>query len=228
MHNSMKRFVLQILIYLLCSTAWAVGTSDLIQNADAQEILHKKCIRLGTSEILPLKFETIRTVLNQADLVQNIQAEFIRSISENGEVDFPIQETAPGHYYYINEKGQRADIIELYRAQTDEFSFDYIVMAQGKRFFGSYDVIIHLQVVDVQQSGIVYTVKVYAYPHSWLLRTSHKLGMTRNFFKKKMKMISWITHDIATGLCKREELKTSLLPALPIVQASPLSPQEKR
>ncbi|MDF7798943.1 hypothetical protein P4C99_05685 [Pontiellaceae bacterium B1224] len=206
----MKRLALYICLFFLTLSAWAVNTADLVTNPVGLNVLQKKCIRLGTSEVLPIQFETACIVLKQQDLLPAVQEEFARSISEDGTVDFPVFETDPGTYYYINENGKRTDIVELYRKQTDEHSFNFIVMASGKRFFGRYDVIIHLQVVDAGPAGIIYSVKVHAYPHNWLTRTSHKIGLTRGFFKKKMQLISWVAREIATGLCEQEEKRHQL------------------
>ncbi len=200
----MNRLILQSAVILLAAGAFAQGTAELVQHKAGLDVLNKKCIRLGTSEVLPIQFKTACTVLENHDLIHAMQDEFARSISSNGQVDFPVHGKGP-EYYYINEKGQRTDISELYRQQTDAHSFNYIVMASGKRFFGRYDVVIHLQVVDAGPSGIVYSVKVHAWPHSWLTRSSHKIGLTRGFFKKKMKIISWVAREVATGLCEQEE-----------------------
>ncbi|MDF7805810.1 hypothetical protein P4E94_00065 [Pontiellaceae bacterium B12219] len=206
----MKHLLLQFLILLLATSSFAKNTSDLVTDPAGLKILNKNCIRLGTSEILPINFETACTVLSRKDLVQSVQREFVRSISDDGEVEFPIIGTGPDSWYYLNEDGKRTDITELYRKQTDEFSFDYIVMASGKRFFGRYTVVIHLQVVDAGPGGIIYSVNVHIYPHNWLTRTSQKIGLTSGFFKKKMKMISWVAREIATGLCEQEEARKNL------------------
>lgn len=206
----MTRLALQIIILLLGINSFALNTADLVSDAEAREILSRKCVRLGTSEVLPISFETACTVLQNPELVAAVQAEFVRSISENGQVDFPVIGNGDDRYYYINEKGKRTDIVELYRKQTDERFFDYIVMASGKRKFGYYDVIIHLQVTDLGDLGILYSVNVHAWPHNWLTRTSHKVGLTRSYFKKNMKLISWVAREVGTGLCEQEEIKTQL------------------
>ena len=207
----MKWFVLQMMILLLSIAASAVETDKLVTRPAGLKILNKKCIRLGTSEVLPIQFKTVCTVLSNSNLLYAVQDEFGRSVSKTGQVDFPIIKKGDGEYYYINEKGQRTDIVELYRKQTDAFSYDYIAMARGKRFFGEYHVIIHLQVVDAGPSGIVYSVKAHIWLHNWLARSSHKVGLTRSFLRNKMRLISWVAREISTGLCEQEEVKASLV-----------------
>jgi hypothetical protein len=203
----MKWITLQLLAFALTLSTFAANTADLVSEERGLAVLQKNCIRLGTNEVLPIQFSTACSVLENKELLHAVQAEFVRSISDNGTVDFPVIETAEGEYYYINEKGQRTDIVELYRQQTDAFSYDYIVMATSKRFFGTYDVIIHLQVVDAGQAGIVYSVSLHAWPHNWLTRSSHKVGLTRSFFKKKMKLIAWVARKVGTGLCEQAEMR---------------------
>lgn len=203
--GAMKRCVLFLLILLFSTHVFALGTADLLKDEQAKKILGKKCIRLGTNEVLPLKFKTACRVLKQPHLLEAVQNEFIRSISQTGTVDFPVIQTAPGIYYYINEKGHRSDIIERYRKQTDEHSFNYIVQASGKRFFGRYDVIIHLQIIDAGSAGIIYAVSTHAYPHNLITRFSvRKISPVKKYFKKKMQLISYVAREVAIGLCEKE------------------------
>ena len=207
----MKRFVLQLVVLLITGSTYALNTADLLTDPDVQELFSKKCIRLGTSEVLPIPFDVACRVLSQPDLIPALQDEFIQSISQDGTVDFPVIKTAVGEYYYINEKGKRADIVELYREQTDAYSFDYLVLASGKRFFGRYDVIIHLQIVDAGPAGIVYSVSTHAYPHNWATRFSaHKIGPVKTYFKKQVRIISYVAREIGVSLCEKEEFQLEL------------------
>lgn len=206
----MKRFILQLLLLMASFSVYALDTIELVSDPSALEILNKKCIRLGTSEVLPIEFKTACKALEQPRLVQAMQDEFCRTVSNNGEVDFPIVQISRNEYYYFNENGKRSDIKELYKKQTDAHSFDYIVLASGKRFFGKYDVVVHLQIIDAGTAGIIYSVQVHAWPHSWLTRSSHKIGLTKSFFKKKMKLVSWVAREVGSGLCEQEEKKAAL------------------
>ncbi|MEA2068710.1 MAG: hypothetical protein U9P12_05875 [Verrucomicrobiota bacterium] len=208
MRIPMKRFALNMTAMLLSASAFALGTVDLLESPGAKDVLGKKCIRLGTSEVLPIDFQTACRVLERSKLVEAVQEEFVRSVSGNGKADFPIAGTGQGKYHYINEKGQRTDITELYRQQTDDYSFDYVVHASGKRFFGHYDIIIHLQVVDADPSGVIYSVIIHAYPHNGITRFSaRKLAPAKKYFRKKMKLISYVAREVGLELCEKEEFQ---------------------
>jgi len=200
----MKWLALHLMVLLLSPHVFARGTAGLLNDTSAQELLAKKCIRLGTSEVLPIQFETACQVLAQPHLLEAAQGEY----STGGEVGIPIIETAPGHYYYISETGHRTEMVELYRKQTDACSFDYIVKASGKRFFGRYDVVVHLQVIDAATAGVVYSVRVHAYAHNGVSRfLARRLGVTNRYFKKKTQLISYVARETGLGLCEREEIK---------------------
>lgn len=208
----MKRFVLHLLALMVAAGSFGIGAADLLDDRAAKAVLAKNCIRLGTSELLPIDFQTACRVLEQSELVQAVQEEFAQSVSGDGKVEFPIIENGDGTFHYTNEKQQRTNLAELYRKQTDPHSFDYIVWASGKRFFGDYDVVIHLQVVDAAPAGIVYSVTTHAYPHNWLTRFSaRRIGVTKRYFKKKMRLISTIAREIGTGLCEKEAFRNAWL-----------------
>jgi hypothetical protein len=211
MRIPMKRFVLQLVALILSASSFGLGTADLLDDAEAKALLEKKCIRYGTSELLAIDFGTACKTLEQQELVKAVQEEFARSVSENGQVDFPVLDDGGGKYHYINEKGHRTDIKELYRKKTDNHSFDYIIWATGKRFFGRYDVIVHLQIVDAGTMGIAYSVSTHAYPHNWLTRFSaRKVAPTKKYFNSKMRLISYVAREVGIGLCEKEEFRQAL------------------
>jgi len=218
----MKHIVLLIAVGMISAAVSAQTTAELLDQSPAKKILNKKCIQLETTELLPIEFQTACRVLAQPHLLEAVQAEFIRSISKTGNVDFPVIQTGPTTYYYINETGKQVDIVERYRKQTDAHSFNYVVQATGKRFFGDFDVIIHLQVVDAGSAGIVYSVITYAYPHNFITRFYlRNIGSAKKYFKSKMRMISSVAREIAIELCKKEAFKLGVSENPPLHTFSP-------
>ena len=104
MRFPMKRIVLQILALFLSIGAFAVGAADLVDDEAAKKVLAKKCIRLGTTEVLPVEFETARAVLESHDLFAAAQTEFAKTLAEGEEIDSPIVEEAPGKYHYSDKR----------------------------------------------------------------------------------------------------------------------------
>jgi hypothetical protein len=201
----MKRYLFQAIATIAASIVpgvYALGTADLLSESPSGKLLDKKCISTETSGLVPVQFESASGVLMQPNLVQLIQQEYAQSVSSSQKVLYPITATAPGQFHYFNRKGQRTEVIELYRKQTDEGTFDYIVQASGKRFFGRYDVIIHLQVVDAAEAGVAYTAEIHAYPHNGALRFfARKLGTVERYFKKNTGTITSVAKKVGEGLC---------------------------
>jgi hypothetical protein len=200
----MKRLALQILATLLSCGALAQELDEL-RNSRSFELLEKKCIQTETCGLLPTRFETVVQYLNEPDLVQRIQADYRRSISRDGTLDYPILDNGPGSYYYVNEKKQRTDISELYRVQTSDSSFDLAYHAEGSRYFGAYEVLIVVRVIDAGPAGAVYTASVYAYPHNGPIRfLARRFGTVEKYFQRKTRTIAWVSQrmcgDMGGGL----------------------------
>lgn len=192
------------ILLAIASSAHALDTASLLNDSAEMELLQKNCIRAETSGVVPIRFDTACEILTQPDLYQMLQDEYARSVSKNGKVDFPIIETKPGHYYYVNADNQRTDIVELYRQQTEAGVFDVVLKASGKRFFGHYDVIIHVQILDAVDAGVTYFADVNAYPYNGAMRfIARRLGMVERYFKKNTDDILWVARKIGTGLSDR-------------------------
>jgi hypothetical protein len=196
----MKRFTLHILATLLSCGASAQDLGER-WNTPSFELLEKKCILTKTSGMLPTRFETVVRYLNEPELVRRIQQDYRRSISKDGTVDYPILDSGHGSYYYVNEKKQRTDISELYRVQTSESSFDLAYHAEGNRYFGSYEVLIFVRIIDAGPAGAVYTASVHAYPHNGPIRfLARRFGTVEKYFKRKTRTIAWVSQRMCSDM----------------------------
>ncbi len=199
----MKPLTTYALALLIASGAFATETADLLPGAAEKELLQKKCIRTQTSGILPVPYPALTTMLKKPDLVSAVQHEYARSVSKTGKVDLPILQTAPGYYHYFNEAGDRVDITELCRKESGDHC-DYIVRASGRRFFGRYDVIVHLQIIDAKEIGAIYTAQIHAYPHNGPMRfLVRKLGSIERYFRKNTRAIESVARKITEGLAEQ-------------------------
>lgn len=181
------------------------GSSGLdtaaLLDSDAAEVLEKKCIVTETGGVLPARFDKVACYLSQPNLVQHLQQEYRRSVSKNGTLDFPIVENGNGAYTYYNEKNQRTDLLELYRRQTSDATFDLVYHAEGKRFFGKYEVLVHIRAIDAGPAGTIYLALVHAYPHNGPMRfIARRFGTVERYFRRKTRMIAWVSTRICDGL----------------------------
>ena len=200
----MKRHALQsiaIALALVAGRVFALETAKLLTDADARALLEKKCIRTEAYGMLPARFDAAASYLNQPGLVQRIQGEYRCSVSRDGTIDFPIVGTGNGEYHYVNEKNQRTDLFELCRRQTSDSTFDLIYLAKGKRYFGKYEVLIHIRVVDAQTAGILYIAEIHAYPRNAALRFfARRFGTVERYFQRKTRLIDRVSNKICIGM----------------------------
>jgi len=190
-----------IVLAMVSPAAFALGTADLLTDTASKALLEKKCIRTEACGVLPARFDAAVSYLNKPDLVQRIQGEYRRSVSKDGTIDFPIVGTENGEYHYVNEKNQRTDLFELCRRQTSDSTFDLIYHAKGKRYFGKYEVLIHIRAIDAGSAGTIYTASIHAYPHNGPVRFfARRLGTVERYFQRKTRLIARVSTRICTGM----------------------------
>jgi hypothetical protein len=176
-------------------------TETLLNGHESTALLKKKCIQTTVSGVIAPRWDVSIQLLAQPDFIPWIQSAYQRSVSPDSTLSFPIIETSDGEYHYLNEKNQRTDIFELYRSQTSDTTFDLIYLAKGKRFFGKYEVLIHVHAIDACTAGTVYTASIHAYPKNGPLRFfARRMGSVERYFQNKTKMIANITEKICRGM----------------------------
>jgi hypothetical protein len=195
------KLILTILSLVIAISAQGLETAKLLDGHESAGLLEKKCIHTEVSGVLAPQWDNTTFMLSQPNFIQWIQTEYQRSVSKDGTVNFPIVATGNGAYHYINKKKQRTDIVELYRKQTSDTTFDLIYHAKGKRFFGKYEVLIHVHAIDAGEAGTIYTATVHAYPSNGPLRFfARKMSSVERYFQRKTKMIARITGKICGGM----------------------------
>jgi len=188
------------IVLLLTVSAHALDTVALV-DGPAAALLEKKCIRTDVGGVLPVRFDAAVGVLDQPDLILHIQEAYRASVSKERTRDLPIVGTDDGAYHYTNEKNHRTDFFELYREQTSATSFDLIYLANGKRFFGKYEVLIHIRVVDAKPAGTLYIAEIHAYPRNAALRFfARRLGTVERYFQRKTHLIAGISSQLCMGM----------------------------
>ena len=200
----MKRCALHLIVawlLLTASSASALDTLALLQGSPSEKLLNKRCIRTDIAGMLPVAFDDAAFFLAQPRLMQRLQEGYWKTTDQDESTGISILESAPGHYYYISGKNQRTEIQELFRGPTADDAFDVLLQASGKRFFGKYDVIIHLQILDIPRSGVAYVAEIHAYPRNMALRFfARRLGTIERYFKKQTGLMVYIARKISSDL----------------------------
>ncbi len=200
------RASLAFLCLILAEPAFALDTMSLLGEGPARELLEgKKPIFVETSGIVPVNFNQALGVLRHPAFMTNVQTAYNEMIDDDGKPEFTIQQTSTNTYFYVNRKGERTDITELARRQTSASCFDIVLYSAGKRSFGNYQAVIHVQVVAEGENASRYVAMVHAYPENAVSRFfARHLGLIERYFNKKTSLLSTMISTITLGLCETE------------------------
>ena len=90
---------------------------------------------------------------------------------------------------------------ELYCRQISDATFDLVYCATGKRYFGKYEVLIHIRAIDAGPAGTIYIASVHAYPHNGPMRFfARRFGTIERYFQRKTQIIARVSTRICIGM----------------------------
>lgn len=187
----------------------ALETKALLPDGASKNLLeNKKPLYCETEGVVPVDFAQALKVFAHPDLLVNVQAAYTEKVLEEGAPEFSIQQTSETEYHYVNRKGERTDIAEVMRAKTSGETFDIVLYSTGKRFFGKYQAVIHVQLLDCGEAGVGYVASVYAYPENAVSRFfARHLNLVEKYFNKKTEHLTEMITVISTSLCEEELAK---------------------
>lgn len=165
----------------------------------------KKSINANAEGVVPIKFSKAMEVYAQDALLTRVQTAYCDLLAEGGVPEFTISQSSSNTYFYVNNEGQRTDITEVMRRKTSEDTFDIILYSAGRRFFGDYQAVVHVQLTDAGNDETHYSAIVYAYPENAVSRFfARHLGLVERYFKKKTCHMTEIITTISCSLCNAD------------------------
>ena len=202
--SRIKLCALFVLLWLFVVPVLALDTLGLLKAGPSKTLLQdKKPIYAEAKGSAPVNFDAALKVLRHPDFITRIQDAYCELIDDDGIPEFTIQQTSSNTCFYVNRKGERTDITELLRRETAEGCFDIILYSVGKRFFGKYQALIHIQVTKDGKNKSRYVAAVYAYPENAVSRFfARHLGLVERYFKKKTGQMTGIVTAITCSLCE--------------------------
>lgn len=192
-------------VWLLAFSAYAMDTVSLLDEGPAKQLLEgKKPICAETSGEVPVPFDQALAVFAQSNLLGRVQQEYCELLTDDGKPEFAINQTSTNTYFYVNREGERTDITEVLRRQTGGDTFDIVLYSAGKRFFGHYEAVIHVQLARSAEGATDYTAVVYAYPENAFSRFfARHLNLVERYFAKKTNQMAGIVTTISCSLCAK-------------------------
>ncbi|MDZ8120195.1 hypothetical protein [Pontiella agarivorans] len=191
---------------LLCGiSVRALETLPLLPDGASKTLLESRNpIYCETEGRVPVDYAQALKVYAHPDLLVNVQAAYSEHVLKEGAPEFSIQQTAEKKFHYVNRKKERTDISEIFRRETSDTTFDIILYSSGKRFFGNYQAVIHVQLLDCGDAGVGYVASVYAYPENAVSRFfSRHLGLVEKYFNKKTGHLTEMITVISRSLCEQ-------------------------
>ena len=203
--------VLAVWSSLVCG-ALALDTASQLPEGAAKKLLSKKTIKVDVEGTLSVSYSNALTVVERPGLLREVQEAYADLLGEGETPEFTIHQTSTNTYYYVNKDDERTDISEVVRGPEKAGTFDLVYYSFGKRFFGRYEAVIHIRLMQGPNDELRYVCTVYAYPENGFSRFfARHLGLVERYFNDKTEHMDGIISSIAGTLCQSDkaESKTS-------------------
>jgi hypothetical protein len=174
----------------------------VVNTPEVQNVLSGRFIRVDADGRAAADFKTLLDVNRRPDLLKAVLEEYAVMLRAEGKTpEFSIEETGPGQYYYLNREKDETYITELLRSQLPDGKLHAVYRITGKRFFGNFAAVVHVEITEEKPDEVVYFVEVYALPESKLFRIVAR-GLrfaVESFFVKRTRAMT----DLMLDLCSR-------------------------
>jgi hypothetical protein len=192
-----------------------LDTLSLLEDGPSKALLENtKPIVAEIRGRVPVEFSNALTVFERPDFLQCVQEEYGSQIGDEVQPEFVIKQSSTNTYFYVNRKGERTDITEELRKKTSDSTIDLVLYSHGKRSFGKYRSLVHIQVSDDGQGGSVYVASIYAYPENGFSRFFVRhLGLIERYFKNKTDEMAELFTAIICNLCNKDYQEQKLASA---------------
>jgi hypothetical protein len=168
----------------------------------AAAVLTNHFIRVDASGRVDTAFDAARAIFCDEGAFQTIQAEYARMLPEGETPEFVVQRISPTDYYYVNRKGQRSEVTELYRRGPTDTDVEVVYHVKGRRFFGGFQALVRVVVSKRDAGGLEWRAAVFAYPESAAPRFfARHLGIVGRYFRSKTDDVSELFIRIGRRLC---------------------------
>ncbi len=204
--SPMQTIVLLGCLLLVQSTLWASSRDEVLRTAVAKyapaaQLLTNNCIRVDLTGKLDVEMSAIVHLLSRDNLLEEIQREYAVILPAGEKPEFEIKLAASNHYYYVNAKEQRSDIVEVSRQEVEQGRMRGAYYTSGRRFFGQFEAITIIDIHQNEQNDVIYDVHVLAYPHVAISRFfARHLGLIERYFVSKSQELESLTVAICRNM----------------------------
>lgn len=179
--------ILSLALFTTCRSSAAASIRDLVASDErAARVLESDPIRVEARGCVDLAFPAALAVFLSDDGLLQVQAAYAALLPAGEEPEFTIEQASPRHYFYVNKRGQRSDVFELFRRQTGARRLEVVYYVTSTRFLGPFKALVHVTATDAGAAGVGYHLDVYAYPERAVPRFfARHLHVVERFFRRK-------------------------------------------
>ncbi|OGV71901.1 MAG: hypothetical protein A3K19_07315 [Lentisphaerae bacterium RIFOXYB12_FULL_65_16] len=176
----------------------------LKDQAGAQALLASNPIHVHAAGHVDATFDRAVAMFMSKEVLDDVQAEYARQLPAGETPEFVVHQTESGQYHYVNKDKQRSEVRELYKATGPDGALDAIFLAEGTRFFGAFEALVHLNARPGAAGKVDYDLNVYARPRNSVCRWLGHLPPVRKFFQNKTQEVADLSARICAHLSRRE------------------------
>ena len=146
------------LLLTVVSTSSGLETLSLLDEGRARLLLEKKNpIQADVKGRIAVSFDTMLGLYESSSMLLRIQQIYRDYVVGPEGVEFEVVEVRPNFYAYVNRNEERTIIEECCRLKPNEDQFDLVLYTEGKRFFGAYEAVIHVQL----ERGLNFQITIF-------------------------------------------------------------------
>lgn len=212
----------------LVSTAGAMDLATMVkEHKAASAMLTARALVLTREGHVAVPYKAGEAAVTAVDALDSVQAAYAQLLPEGEKPEFTIT-CRDGHLYsYVNREGQKSTVDEVWK-KGDDKEFNVVYYATGKRFFGHFQALIHLQATPNAKGQVDYRLLVRASPENrfWRFVVS-RIGVVKLFFRSKTDEVAGLSEQILVRLCQQpsaaraEPVEAAVVPSSADTTAGP-------
>jgi hypothetical protein len=205
-----------LLMWLTSAACTGAELAALLKDLPAPlALLAKRPIHVHVAGQVDAPFGRAAAMFLDDGVLADVQAAYARQLPPGETPEFVVHQLAPGLYSYVNKDRQRSEVRELYKALGADDALNAAYLAQGKRFFGRFEALIHLYARPTDDGAVAYDLNVYARPDSALCRMIGRLPPVQRFFAAKTREVADLSARPCAHLTRQSETETGTAPESP-------------
>ena len=191
-----------------CRLAAGSALTDQLEACAKERSLDgHKPIEVAAEGTAQVPFDAAYPLFCRPDVLAQAQATYAQKQPDGHPPKFTVEQAGSNSFHFVNAEGQPSDVDELRCIGAPAGGSLLVVFdSRGKRFFGSFEALIGVQVQRQSESTVSYSVCVYAYPDCGLVRVvGRHLPFIESYFRHKTAKLIHTVESVAAAMCAAQQ-----------------------